>query len=322
MCIIELESPSLLAMCLKKIHGLDRPGIKILDASWVWTEPHSKRYIVLICVGDDTNHFLHRLKIAVDIEAGVLDEKLRVAQKHIVEFKISHKQCPDCIRENTDHTWGACVQIRQRVGHKMSFFHLESRLIKAGLHNSMIDVKVAKEGIDLFFKNKTAAQRVVAFINTIFPITTRTSKKLIGQDRKSNLHRNEFVISVEVVPLCRYDILVTPRESGRVPELVLVTQLSSNVHMINPRTLGKVEWSASKYFGKSNLKPLLTASAFVKFIVLNITPIARDSLSVYAFAEEFRVKDVGGILFSLNFLISSSHCAHRCSSRSRSSQGK
>ena len=88
--------------------------------------------------------FTYRLKIAVDIESGVLDEKLRVAQKLIVEFKISNKQCVDCIRENTDHTWGACLQLRQRVGHKMSFFHLESCLIKAGLHNLMLDVKVTK----------------------------------------------------------------------------------------------------------------------------------------------------------------------------------
>lgn len=92
-----------------------------------------------------------RLKLAVDVECAVLDEKVRVAQKHIVEFKISHKQCVECIRENTDHTWGACVQIRQRVGHKMSFFHLESSLIKAGLHNSMIDVKIAKVCGDLTF---------------------------------------------------------------------------------------------------------------------------------------------------------------------------
>ena len=112
----------------------------------------------------------------------MLNDKIRVAQKVIVEFKISNKQCADCIRENMDHTWGACIQVRQRVGHKMSFFHLETSLIKAGLHDLMIDVKVAKEGVDLYFKNKTHAHRVVSFINTIFPTTTKTSKKLIGTD--------------------------------------------------------------------------------------------------------------------------------------------
>lgn len=40
---LALESASLLALCLKKIAGLDKPGVKVLDAVWVWTESHSKR---------------------------------------------------------------------------------------------------------------------------------------------------------------------------------------------------------------------------------------------------------------------------------------
>lgn len=91
-----------------------------------------------------SHNIVTRLKVAVDIETGVLDEKVRVAQKILVEFKVANKQCVECIRENTDHTWGACVQLRQRVGHKMSFFHLETCLIKAKLHDLMLDVKVTK----------------------------------------------------------------------------------------------------------------------------------------------------------------------------------
>ena len=147
----------------------------------------------------------------------------------------------------------------------------------------------------MFFKNKTQAQRVVSFVNTLFPTTTKTSKKLIGMDRKSNVHRNEFVISMEVVPLCRYDLVVTPREPGRAPELMLVAQLSTNVHLINPRTLAKAEWNAPKFFAKP-VKPLLSAKHLIKFIVLNITPLA-DSSSAGAFSVghcEASVKERGG----------------------------
>ena len=35
----ELESPELLALCLKNIRGLKK--VKIIDAAFVWTEPHS-----------------------------------------------------------------------------------------------------------------------------------------------------------------------------------------------------------------------------------------------------------------------------------------
>lgn len=36
-----LESRELLSFCLKKLKGLNR--LKLVDAGFVWTEPHSKR---------------------------------------------------------------------------------------------------------------------------------------------------------------------------------------------------------------------------------------------------------------------------------------
>ena len=97
---MEDESPQLLAHLLKKLN-LDKLRIKLLDALFVWTEPHSKR-----------------LKINVNIEKEVLDEKLRLSSRIVVEFVVRSKQCIECIRESTDHTWGSLVQVRQRSGHQ------------------------------------------------------------------------------------------------------------------------------------------------------------------------------------------------------------
>lgn len=36
-----LESRELLSLCLKKLKGLNR--VKLIDAGFIWTEPHSKR---------------------------------------------------------------------------------------------------------------------------------------------------------------------------------------------------------------------------------------------------------------------------------------
>ena len=44
----DLESRELMAVCLKKIPGLKH--VKMVDASWVWTEPHSKRLKVKLTV--------------------------------------------------------------------------------------------------------------------------------------------------------------------------------------------------------------------------------------------------------------------------------
>lgn len=39
--VAELESSELLAICLKNIKGLKK--VKLLDAKFIWTEPHSRR---------------------------------------------------------------------------------------------------------------------------------------------------------------------------------------------------------------------------------------------------------------------------------------
>ena len=44
----ELESADLLSLCLKNIKGLKR--VKLLDAAFVWTEPHSRRIKVKVTV--------------------------------------------------------------------------------------------------------------------------------------------------------------------------------------------------------------------------------------------------------------------------------
>ena len=44
----ELESRQLLALCRKKIKGLNH--VKLVDASFIWTEPHSRRIKVKLTV--------------------------------------------------------------------------------------------------------------------------------------------------------------------------------------------------------------------------------------------------------------------------------
>lgn len=44
----ELESSELLSLCLKKITGLKQ--VKLLDAAFIWTEPHSRRIKIRLTV--------------------------------------------------------------------------------------------------------------------------------------------------------------------------------------------------------------------------------------------------------------------------------
>ena len=44
----ELESSELLSVCLKQVKGLKR--VKLVDAGFVWTEPHSKRLKIKLTI--------------------------------------------------------------------------------------------------------------------------------------------------------------------------------------------------------------------------------------------------------------------------------
>lgn len=44
----QLESRELLAICLKKLRGLNK--VRLIDAGFIWTEPHSKRLRVKLTV--------------------------------------------------------------------------------------------------------------------------------------------------------------------------------------------------------------------------------------------------------------------------------
>jgi nonsense-mediated mRNA decay protein 3 len=98
----ERESKELLALCLKKIHGLSK--LKIVEAGFVWTECHSKRLKV-------------RLTVQKELDKGQLLE-----QTFVTEFVESFTQCEECKKEFTPHVWGALVQLRQRAHHKKTFY--------------------------------------------------------------------------------------------------------------------------------------------------------------------------------------------------------
>jgi nonsense-mediated mRNA decay protein 3 len=129
----ELESPGLLSFCLKKIHGLSAKNLKVIDAGWIWTEPHSRR-----------------LQISIVLESEVLDGKTSVRQKVVVEFVVKTRKCCDCCREASDHTWGALVQVRQRTAGAKSLHALEEALIKAGLSSLMSSIEMTREVLTFY----------------------------------------------------------------------------------------------------------------------------------------------------------------------------
>jgi nonsense-mediated mRNA decay protein 3 len=88
----DLESRELLTLCLKKIRGLSK--VKLIDANFVWTEPHSKR-----------------LKVKVTIQKDVL-QGTKLQSSFIIEYIIKNQMCETCHKSFTPHKWVASVQLR------------------------------------------------------------------------------------------------------------------------------------------------------------------------------------------------------------------
>jgi nonsense-mediated mRNA decay protein 3 len=140
-----------------------------------------------------------------------------------VEFVVSNRQCSDCIRQASAHTWRSVVQVRQRVDTKRSLAFLEQTLIANKMHKNLIDLQVsylftfaasgktiahlllqhATDGVDLFFSDKNHSQHVVQFLSSRFPVRTHAAKKLVSSDLKNNTHTHQFTTIVEMVPLMK-----------------------------------------------------------------------------------------------------------------------
>ena len=105
-----------MALCLKKLKGLHK--VRVVDASFIWTEPNSRRIRVKLTIQDS-------------VAEGVL-----LQQSFEVIYVISTQQCPECAKSYTANVWRACVQVRQKVLHKRTFLYLEQLILKHGAHVS------------------------------------------------------------------------------------------------------------------------------------------------------------------------------------------
>lgn len=251
-----LESRELLSLCLKKLKGLNK--VKLIDASFVWTEPHSKRIKV-------------KLTVHGQVETGAVLE-----QVFVVEFTINHQMCDDCHRSEAQDYWKALVQIRQKAENKKTFYYLEQLILKHKAHETTLGIKPIHEGLDFFFATEAHARKFVDFVNTMLPIKYQHSKKLISHDIHSNLYNYKFSYSVEIVPVSKDSVVCLPKkltqQLGGISPLCLIYRVTNSLHLIDPSTAQIAEINSTVYWrypfhGVCNPKQL------VEYIVMDIEPV-------------------------------------------------
>ena len=130
-----LESRELMALCLKKLKGLNK--VKLIDANFLWTEPHSKR-----------------LKVKLQVQAEVMGGAI-LQQTFVVEFIVAYQMCPDCHRTEAKDHWNCLVQVRQKTKQRKTLFFLEQLLIKYNATRDCVGIKPHHEGLDFFFSTES-----------------------------------------------------------------------------------------------------------------------------------------------------------------------
>lgn len=259
----ELESRELMALCLKNVSGIkggSNGKVRVIDAGWVWTEPHSMRLKI-------------KLTIQKEVQTGTI-----LQQSFIVVFVVRNQQCVECQAEFRQGSWKSLVQVRQRVQHKRTFLYLEQLILKHGAHRGCLSIETFKDGMDFYFPDKGKAARFMSFIENSVPIKTKHSKKLIGMDDKSNVANYKYTDLVEICPLCKDDLLYLPkrlaRNTGNISRLVLVKAVTNVIHVIDPLT-GQTGQISGEVFWREPFRPIITAarSRFDKYIILGKEPL-------------------------------------------------
>ncbi|KAF2723855.1 nonsense-mediated mRNA decay protein 3 [Polychaeton citri CBS 116435] len=271
------ESRELLALCLRKLKGLHKT--RIIDASFIWTEPHSRRI---------------KLKVTVQQEAfqGTI-----LQQTFEVEFVQQYQQCSDCAKSYTHNTWRAVVQVRQKVPHKRTFLYLEQLILKQGAHKECINIKEVQNGIDFFFGQRNHAEKFVDFLTSVTPVKTKKSQELISMDVHTSSKSYKFSFSCELVPICKDDLVALPiklaKAIGNISPLTLCYRIGTTVNLLDPNTLQIADLATPVYW-RAPFGPIADVKDLTEFVIMDIEPIGPQvGRFLLAEATVARASDLG-----------------------------
>ncbi|KAJ6028460.1 NMD protein affecting ribosome stability and mRNA decay [Penicillium herquei] len=271
------ESKELLAVCLRRLRGLSK--VRIIDASFIWTEPHSRR-----------------IKVKITIQQEAFQGTI-IQQTFEVEYVVASQQCDDCKKSYTHNTWRASVQVRQKVPHKRTFLYLEQLILKNGAHKDTVNIKEAKDGLDFFFSQRNHAEKMVDFLCSVVPCKTKKSQELISMDIHTSTKSYKFSFSVELIPICKDDLVALPiklaRQLGNISPLSLCYRVGTSVNLLDPSTLQTSDVPTNTYW-RSPFRTLADVSELKEFIILDIEPTGH-SVGKFHLAEATvaRASDLG-----------------------------
>lgn len=248
------ESPELLSLCLKRVKGLGS-GTRLKEASFVFTEPHSRRLIIQVVV------------------RGEVYGNTLIEQKAVLYFTMQPSQCSECTRIAAKDYWNACVQIRQRVDHQRTLLYLEQILLRKNIQKHYSNIKQTKGGLDFFFSTRAKAMAFVEFVSKIIPCRLQTSQQLKSHDVHNNTYNYKFTFCLEVVPVCKEDVVCLPKgfahRLGFTNQLLVVTKITNKLRLLDPVTCQTRDVDVPTYFANP-FNAISNPRNCVQFFVMDV----------------------------------------------------
>ena len=193
--------------------------MRLVDAGFIWTEPHSRRIKV-------------KLTIQKEVYASAI-----LQQVFVVEYVVCSQQCDECCRVAAQLTWKASVQVRQKV---RTFFWLEQLILKHNAHKDTTNIKESKDGIDFYYVNRSHALKMLEFLTSVVPVRSKCSS-YPQTDIHTSTSNFKFAYSVEIVPVCKDDLVCLPTKTARVMSdispIVVCVRVGNSIALIDPNTL-------------------------------------------------------------------------------------
>ena len=214
-----------------------------------------------------------------------------------VEYVVASLQCHDCAKSFTPNTWRAVVQVRQKVPHKRTFLYLEQLILKHGAHRDATNMKEVKDGLDFYFAQRNQAEKFVDFLGCVAPVKSKKSQELISMDVHTSTRSYKFTFSVELVPVCKDDLVALPvkmaQSIGNISPLTLCYRVGTSLSVLDPATLQTADISTPVYW-RTPFRSLADVQELVEFIVMDIDPVG-PSKGRYLLAEATvaRASDLG-----------------------------
>ncbi|ESO97417.1 hypothetical protein LOTGIDRAFT_206277 [Lottia gigantea] len=274
--VAALESRELLSLCLKKLKGLSK--VNLVDAGFIWTEPHSQR-----------------IKVKLTVQKEVVNSAI-LQQVFIVEFTVNSQFCDECHRVEAKDFWRALVQVRQKTDHKKTFFYLEQLILKHKAHNKTNNIKPIHSGLNFYYSNQDDASKMKDFLTSHVPSRYQLSKELISHDIHSNKYQYKFTYSVEIIPVCKDDIVCLPKKlatsKGNISQICICYSVTQMIRLIDPFTLKVAEISSNNYW-RDPFVSLTTQKSLSEFMVMEIEIVPeKDKPNVEPISKKHVLADV------------------------------